>query len=283
MAKNKDLSSEGYNISEWGNNNPQVKLNEIKNYVVKIAEDASNWYMTKKTPKRIIGRILRYCTLILFPAAGLVPLFLPDETYLPTILVGIGGILLSIDKFGGFTSSWIRFIQAGQSINQKIQAFHLEWEIKTIVPAYVGSPNTITDKIKLCQKFVTEIQTIVKDETDKWIADFESALKDMDTAAKAAQDKYDLDEQKRKLCGLNITVSNSAVFNLGWSAELDGKTEMQVKGSKAAFSEIEPGIYKLHVWDKLNNTNAELWETIKFTDGQIVEKTFSLPIKTKTS
>ncbi len=97
---------------EWDNTNAnQAALKQIHNFVLEHSYASIAWYQKRKGPKRLIGLGLRVGTILLTTFAGLLPLMkdisqLPQllrEPFMTTIVLAIAALLLTLDRFGGFT------------------------------------------------------------------------------------------------------------------------------------------------------------------------------------
>jgi hypothetical protein len=190
----KELKSELIGDLDWSPENRQESIQRIYRYVCNHAEQAINWYLIKKNAKRRWARILRLWAIIFAAAAALVPLlaqiyqnharFHVDPVW-ASVALFIAATLVGLDRFFGFSSSWMRFITAELKIKTKYEAFQMDWQIK--LAALKGEhPNDqqTNDLLESCKAFLISVNEIIVEEMEEWKRDFKSALKKIDAEIK---------------------------------------------------------------------------------------------------
>ena len=94
-----------------------------------------------------------------------------------THTLGLAALLILIDKFGGYANAWIRYVVAGQNIDNEIKLFYVKWQsLFQKLEASSNKTDQIQPIIEECRSFLTGIQTIISTETNQWIAEFQSAM-----------------------------------------------------------------------------------------------------------
>ena len=181
------------------------------------ANEAISWYVHAKKPKRAGATVIRSLTIASTTSAGILTVLAQLYDGVPngelkihpvwiSMALAVAAGLFGIDKFFGFSRGWIRYVSTELKIRTALDEFNMSWPMR-VVDWENGIPNAAQAKeaIVACTSFRAEIDTLVKDETDKWIADFQASIKDLDastkTAEKAAQaavEKYRKQEEAEK-------------------------------------------------------------------------------------
>lgn len=98
-----------------------------------------------------------------------------------------------------------------------------------------------------CKAFIFHSNEIIQIETNKWVTEFQSAIKEIDvaaakTAAKLAKDKAKMEQ----LGALSIEIENGLNCDDGWKLTIDGEPEKNFSGKKGAIKDIKPGMVVVH-------------------------------------
>jgi hypothetical protein len=158
--------------------------------------------------------------------------------------LGVAAALILLDRFFGFSTAWMRYIAAELKIQQLNKEFQLDWEADKA--AWLGVEPTadqLRSTLARFKAFVTQVNTIVREETDAWIQEFQSTLKQIDEAAEA---KAALNE----LGAANIIVTNGDQCAGGWTLTVDGGNPSTHVGKTAGLRDLAPGIHTF----KINGT-----------------------------
>jgi len=158
-----------------------------------------------------------------------------------SVALGIAAAFVLLDRFFGFSSAWMRYIATKLNIRQLTQEFQLDWEADKT--AWLGAEPTsdqLRSTLARFKAFVTQINTIVRQETDAWIQEFQSTLKQIDEAAKA---KAAVSE----LGAVNITVANGDACDDGWNLSIDRGSSTKQRGKTAAIRDLVPRIHSIKI------------------------------------
>ena len=150
-----------------------------------------SWYQAKKTPKKWLGWGLRALVILLTAVAGLIPLVaqlypMAIKPGWSTFVLAVAGLCLAFDKFAGYTSGWIRFMQSELDLARRRDAFLFEWQAARL--AWNGQrPSREQAQAMLAQasKFVEEVHGLVAKETQAWASDVQAAIRETDGAARS--------------------------------------------------------------------------------------------------
>ena len=211
---------------------PDEALNEVYDYVVAVSNDARRWYQSRRQPKRKLGFALRVSALTLTVGAGLVPLTVIPPTA-STLMIAIAGLFVSLDALGGHTSGWVRYMLAQQRVERAHEAFVMEWN------ALKAAKTDTAGMLDRAKTFLLAIGKIIDDETQEWAADFQSAIKEMDKARKAAA-------EAERAGAIEVSVKNPKAVT-EWTLEIDGSQRGRTSGKNLAVTDVPLGVRKLKV------------------------------------
>ncbi len=287
----------------WTLEDAPDSLNVLILNVRNRAQDAINWYIHAKNIKRNGATITRIGTIF---ATTLTVLFTAFAGFPKSIDLGLEGIgiqplalaaiaaaiataLQGLDRFFGFSKAWMRYISTELKIRNTLSTFNLSWPSR-ISKWDNGSPDDeqIQEAISACVAFISDVDAAVRLETDQWIADFQTNLKSLEdatkaaaTAAKAASDaetqrllqqKADIKAKKdaERPGSLNVTVTNGSEFMNGWKISIGGSSKSQnCFGKTAAVANIEPGNVSIILEGDLNGKIKRAEQMINIFAGTI--------------
>jgi hypothetical protein len=241
---------------------PDDALRKVHAYVLEVAEGTVQWYRAHRGTKRWLGFGLRLSALVLTVAAGLVPLF-PIAPVWSTVALAVAGLLISIDVLAGHTSGWVRYMLAQQKVDRAKDTFLLEWNALKVAKADVAG------MLELAKTFLLAVGKIVDDETMEWAAEFQSALKEMEKARKAAI-------EIERGGAIEVTVRNANAVT-EWVLEIDGSQRGRTSGRSLAVTEVAVGVRKLRAYgDDPRGKRLSDEKTIKVEGGATVAKELEL-------
>jgi hypothetical protein len=238
--------------------------------ITKEAESAINWYLRAKRPKQRWAMFLRVGSIAFGTIAGVIPIlaqiFTKDgqpmiQPAWASVALGMAAAFVLLDRFFGFSSAWMRYIATELNIRQLTQEFQLDWESDKA--AWLGSeptPDQLRSTLARFKAFVTQVNTIVRQETDAWIQEFQSTLKQIDEAAKA---KAAVSE----LGAINITVANGDSCDDGWSLSIDQGNLTNQRGKTAGVRDLVPGIHTIKVEGRIGGNPKQAEAAISVTAG----------------
>jgi hypothetical protein len=281
MAK-RDIQVAALEHFDWSPEQVSGSLEKAAMHATEHAVEAAAWYQRNRRGKRIAARISRFSAILLVAAAGVLPML--QQAYpaadgkaaiapvWASILLAIAVFLVMVDRFFGLSSGWIRYVLAEAQLRSAIQRFEFEW---AATQAAFGGATPTTDQ---CQQalvrikaFVAEVNAIVDDETSRWVAEFQEALKQIEeqtrTPAPASQTG-----------SLSVTVTNGeAVDAAGWSLEVDGAEPRVYTGKSAALIGLLPGDHRLSVQGKIASkaVRGEAVATVRPGASAVVQVTLA--------
>lgn len=149
-------------------------------------QSAIVWYFSKKKMKRVLGYWFRGAPIVFIAIAGVIPVLheifenAQGEWTNPawsTIAVAVAALLISWDRFGGFTSGWVRYIRAAQELTTLQTDYCIKWEASRLAGISAEDPNEhLQSQVDLCSDYLRAVDEVIKTETDKWAHEFRVAI-----------------------------------------------------------------------------------------------------------
>jgi len=258
-------------------------LDHLFIYVIDKINESINWYFDKRKSKRTVGLILRYSSIGLIALAGILPILITIFDTLKinpawsAVVVGLAVFMIGIDKFGGFTSGWIRYVIAAQKLTEISEEFRFNWETTKLKLKDTSlNSDEIQTLAKTCQEFLQKAQSVVSEETQKWVAEFQSALNDIESAAKVSAESAKAAVKAKEEGAIALNVSNGVSCDKPWSIYLDGKFISNFSGTSAALSNLKPGIVILKIAGVIKSKNVEDEKPVIVKGGEISSLTMTL-------
>ena len=159
-------------------------------YARAVAETAYEWYRLEKNRKGQRARLIRAFAIISIGASGLIPILSViftdnGKSFISpawaSVALAIGGILILFDRFFGFSTGWMRYIDAMLTIRSAVGEFDLETaQIRAGLPEPMDETATASAIALRCTALVREVNAVIQGESGKWDEEFSSALSKMD-------------------------------------------------------------------------------------------------------
>jgi len=165
----------------------EQSLEYLFNGATTMAESKMRWYLSKKRAKKRASLILRAAAIMLASGGGLCPLLQGtiadiDFKSLGYLLLAAAAAMAVFDRLFGLSSSWMRFMQAAQSIERELDLFRLQWALQSVTQTAGSSDAYMHHRLALLKDFVEDVHQIVQSETDLWLDEFRSNLTHMERA-----------------------------------------------------------------------------------------------------
>ena len=211
MDPNTEVSNE--NVKPKRSNKPGSDLQPAASYelhwdeehrrhsldvVYKRAEDhalsAIDWYLHAKRSKKNCAQFLRIGMIGSSAVAGLLPLL--SQIYQDklsslspawtTIALGVAGVLMAIDKYFGCSNAWMRFIATEHRIRQALHEFQMDYDFEQSKwMDNLPSSEQAQAMLSRCKAFISQVDTLILQETNEWLVEFQNAVKQKDEPAPA--------------------------------------------------------------------------------------------------
>lgn len=264
---------------DWSNGKAEESLAIIYIKAIVLATDAIQWYSKSKLSKKKWARTIRVTTIMLGSLAALLPTIgdmvqKNGVSQIPsgwtTICLGVAGALLLFDRFFGFSSAWMRYINAEMQLQQVKQEFEMDWENQRA--SWQGTQPTkdqVNQMLARCKAFISQVNTIVREETNVWVQEFQNTIKYLDDTIKA---KPAVAEPG----ALNLTITNQDVAKEGWELTIDNGDAEKCKGYTSGKRNLTPGKHELWVTASINGSKLQAGTVILVPAGGICEEKLTL-------
>ena len=194
MSKMKNIVFSNLDDLDWSQDNRNESFKKIHKYITDEAGNAINWYLDKKRGKRIGARCMRICAIISTTIAGIIPLlsqiynknnmFAVDPAWASIALI-FSAAFIVLDKFFGFSSSWIRFIMAESELKKTLQEYIFDWQMKmSELKGNVPDDAQLKDLLNISKEYLEKINDIINNEIKQWKSEFQSIIKQMEEKTK---------------------------------------------------------------------------------------------------
>jgi SMODS and SLOG-associating 2TM effector domain 2 len=190
-------------LDNWDEKQARIKLLELYDGALSLADNTIAWYHSYRTRKGKWSKSIRIVSIMLLIASTLMPFFasiVKEELtilYIGYIMAGIGGGLLLLDRYYGYSNSWVRFVLTGMDLENMRNTFVENWQVNYLnnLPLTIQSFGLQVDSII---KFQEVFNGAVKAETETWAKEFQQSFKDLVAALKAQSDqlKANIEEEK---------------------------------------------------------------------------------------
>jgi len=274
----KDLKPEEFPVFTWESASAENSLAEVYKYTTGRATASCNWYLDRKWYKRWCGYLLRIAALFSVTVAGLVPLF--GEIFVSNgkpcihplwsgVALAVAALAVALDKLGGLTSGWVRYVITAQQIGQLLERFRFDWEAAKVKRTSPPKPAEILEALTLCSTFLEAVHKAVQDETNRWAEEFRVVLSEIEKAAKSAADL-------KRPGGLNLTVTNGDSAANGWTLSVNGGAPRTCTGKSATLIDLQPGLCQLKASGDINGKTLTAERTLTIQPGAASDLTLTL-------
>ncbi|HEY0811103.1 MAG TPA: SLATT domain-containing protein [Longimicrobiales bacterium] len=202
--RRRDLECSPLEGLSWKPSEVEASLSAVFQHVRDDALEAIEWYQRARKPKRLLAVSTRTLAIASFGAAAALPLIAPlasatiDRLWM-ALVIAIAGGALAVDRFLDGTSGWIRCMKTEQQLRDELEAFELEWEFGRA--ALQGQSPNLEQTIAMLQRakaFAAHVNTVVQTETNAWVEEFQSSIKQLDEALRSrTADTREREERRR--------------------------------------------------------------------------------------
>lgn len=160
--------------------------------------------------------------------AGIAPLVitaLPNDVVslkhveISYIFIGIAAFLIGVDKFFGFSSSWMRFVTTQIALETLLAKFRYDWAIESVKASGKLDTDACKPLLILAKNFAADVQSKIENETAQWAIELRNNL--TDTEKKAVLPSRDEPNKPPEITKLTANPSSPqpAGTEITWTAE----------------------------------------------------------------
>lgn len=180
---------------DWSTDKRKDSLQQLYKAVCSKLDNSIGWYETKRDSKRAFTWILRLGAIIFGLIAAIQPTLaeifrtVEGELFRPgiaTIAALVAGFLLMLDRLFGASSAWMRYMLADLALKELREEFGMTFGLEMAALAEEAAPSLDQTKhvYQAIQGILTRANQILRDETNQWKAEFQSALQQAEELAK---------------------------------------------------------------------------------------------------
>lgn len=179
----------------WEPSDVPGSLDALYQYVKDRATKAIDWYLESKRDKKTWAIWLRVLAILLASAGAIIPILSQiitdpkgNQIIAPawaSVALVLAGVLVALDRFLGCSSSWIRYISTELRLQKILDEFQIDWQCQKSKWKDAGPDDKQTEGMfATAKQFIQEVDQLIIEETNAWIAEFQSVLKQIDELAK---------------------------------------------------------------------------------------------------
>ena len=170
----------------WDDDHRRQSLNIVYKRAEDHALSAINWYLLAKRSKKNCAQSLRIGMIGSSAIAGLLPLL--SQIYQQqlsslspawtTIALGLAGVLMAVDKYFGCSTAWMRYIATEHRIRQSLHEFQMDYDMEQSKwTDNLPDSEQAQTMLGICKQFISNVDTIILQETNEWLVEFQNAVK----------------------------------------------------------------------------------------------------------
>ncbi len=175
---------------DWNDGDARENIAKLRDYAESLANGAIDWYLQTKRWKKRSAQTLHWIKYIFAGLAAAGPLvkisalldmpfikgLMPDivnscnnsfVAELTVLLASIAGAAAILDRVGGYTVDWMRYITTAARLNQELIQFQFDWERLEWSNRETPEP-VVKEYFDLASGFCLNTLKIVGDETATW-------------------------------------------------------------------------------------------------------------------
>ena len=292
FSKSRPTPPEPFTPPDWSGTDPAVHLEKLRGYAEFTINNELGWYIAKKRGRSTTSQRLRFLAVTFTVLGGLVPLvialFGDRPAWLPAAFAGVrfgqaGYLLLALaagfvllDRYFGYSTGWMRYIVAMQSIEKAREAFRLDWimllrRLKTSTPQTPEHQEAIEKLIERARATILEVKEHSEKETQAWILEFQTNL---------AQFEKDLKAQieASRPGGIDVDVVDGNRADSQIELSLDGMLADRFKGNAGSIGFVAPGLHRVSARAKKSDRDYGASTLVNVGAGQICQVKLTLQI-----
>ena len=275
----KDVQAIRIGVLPWDKQKAEESLDSVFEHVTGKARSAITWYQQSRRPKKEGAICLRVGAILLGAAGGVLPVLSEligkngVTAFSPTwssVALGVAAVFLLLDRFFGYSSAWMRYTKAELRIQRLLDCFELDWQVERLLEnGETPGAEKIRKLLETARNFLDQVNQAVQEETNAWIEEFKSALKEISELIKAK-------EEATRQGGLNVEVVNGNECDKEWTLKVDGATSGKYTGKTAGLRNLLPGIHTVRVEGTITGQDKVAEVTVSVPAGGIASAQLTL-------
>ncbi len=210
-----------------GSEDPKILheyLEKVRNFALNNTLKQINWYNENKKPYMVRAKILRGLAIVFVALGALTPFIvgskiIPENwvginwTQVGYISLGIAVCLIGLDKFFGYSSSWVRFMTTSNALQKHLAEFQYDWAILSAKASCSPlSPGGCEPLLQRVQAFALKVHSEIEKETSDWAAEYQSNLAEMERSARQQIESMNPGSISLKIVNAGQTKDGVSIF-----------------------------------------------------------------------
>jgi hypothetical protein len=265
----RNLETPKHETLPWSDDKVDASLEAMYERAEDFAISTAAWYVRKKGWPARISRMSRGAAVVLLIFGMLTPLVGTLNTIVPWVAnlvpfgyvaLALAGSALLVDRFGSFSTAWMRYIATNLRIQRLLRTFQVQWQIGKV--ALAAETNAEQKRAKVLAllndiaAFTDKISQAVEDETAAWVAEFRDTLAQLQRSISERQKSED---GKTKNGSIAVTLTNFDDVKGSDAVHIfmDDAPMLTVKEKSATLPNVSPGSHTISAKAMLNN---KMWK-----------------------
>jgi hypothetical protein len=305
MSK-KDVRTEG--LLEWDTYKGRPfdqALPAIYDHAARHSRSKCDWYWTSIRSKRRASLGLRFLMFVLLAAGTLLPILAglgekPDERLVMTqfgvVALAFAGLLHVADRVFGSSSGWLRYITTATAIENRTRTFEMDWAGYVVDKGLGLGDADVRPLFDVAKRFEDDIAKLQTEETDKWVAEFNSGMALMgeliksqresgEKAADAASRTIEMQRQaadeaarNRRNGSIELALQHASA-PVPVRVSVDRGAPEEVLGTSWAALDVPPGPHILTVttMGTTRDASRSAQQVVEVKPGEVARATLKVP------
>ena len=227
----------------------------------------------------VVPGYLRAAAIVLTAVGGLIPLvsslgwltFISiDRLDSSHLFLGVAAGCVGLRQILWFLSGWICYITTALALEKARDAFNLDW-IALETKANLNPGERLPQMLQRLSQFSSLIDTLVEQETQAWVNEFQSSLSQFEKAANERLEAV-------RPGAIEVTISNAEKAQDGFILSLDGMAIERVQGSEGQIGHVTPGLHKVAVAAVVGGQSVIASQIVNVAPGIATKVTLALPV-----
>jgi len=279
------MSTEKPSFPEFDSKDADVCISQMYKWTVFHAEDQITYYADKAKNNKNLSIVIRGVSVVLAGIGALFPLIDAamavngEKAFIwgqwGYVILAVGAGLYGFERTYGFSSGWIRFMQANLKLTRMLNNFRYEFSLLMNTPA--GKPETgenqpnVKERERLIQalnKFCDKVDAVVMEETEAWVQEFQSRIAELEKRLKIEtkkdkikNSKSEPDDETAPTGEILVTIRTQIEYS-SYAIYMDDKLKETLTGSSEYSIKTSPGKHQVKV-NGLVNDEVKKTETVE--------------------
>lgn len=260
----------------WNKEKISDSLDGVYQWAISAADDNVAWYDRKKRPRRLWSLSLRSISIIFAAAGALCPLI--DATGIGGglelakwgyVLLAVAASVTGFDYYFGHSSAWMRFVITQFSIERALKEFQYDWTLLKVQQETAPANTPIF--LQRAKDFTLQIENIVKQETETWIAEFQTNITQLEKVLKT-------ETEARKPGSIKVSIKNCADYEKVEILLNDNPVKELLGVSEGIINTVAPGRYELTIIGTKDGKESRVSRVVEVQAGAMASAEFTLTV-----